>query len=272
MKKWKYAVSYAKEAPVTAPLPLCGDLYAALEKAGSYGYQAIEVHTRENTAFNYEKIEEVSTKVGAGICMIVTGRLFTEGKCSLLDDAVYAVNAAMEGMKNYIEMAARLKTGIVIGWAKGVVPPNADRTKYLARLGDLLKQLNDYALQREVRINVEVINHYETNVFNTAKETLDFIKEYSLDNTYVHLDTYHMALEESNPYSAIQLCGDRLGYFHVSDSTRRYPGSGQFDFARILRTLGEIDYSGYVTVECLPDPDRDTAAKEAVKHLRDCEP
>ena len=119
---------------------------------------------------------------------------------------------------------------------------------------------------------IEVINHYETNIFITAKETVDFLCENALDNCYVHLDTYHMGLEEYDPYEAIRLCGKRLGYFHVSDNSRRYPGSGQFDFKRILAVLKEIGYSGFVTVECLPDPDRETAAKKAISHLKACEP
>ena len=100
---------------------------------------------------------------------------------------------------------------------------------------------------------------------------VDFLEAYRLDNCFVHLDTYHMNIEEADPYAAIRRCGARLGYFHVADNSRRYPGSGQLDFRRLLRTLQETGYSGWITVECIPDPDRGTAAQKAIRYLRGCE-
>ena len=101
---------------------------------------------------------------------------------------------------------------------------------------------------------------------------MDFITRHDLDQFFVHLDTFHMNIEEHNPYEAIRKCGKKLGYFHVADNTRRYPGSGQLDFKRILAALYEIDYDGYIAVECIPDPDRETTARKAIEHLIACEP
>lgn len=271
MRKWKYAVSFAEKSPMTAPLPLAGDLYENMEKAVSYGYDAVEFHTRESYEFDEDKIAELRSQGKGDICTLVTGRLFTEGKCSLLGETDELVLGAVKGLELYIDKASRLGINIVLGWVKGSVPAGADRETCLEKLGAHLKYLNDYAEARGVKIFVEVINHYETNIFNTAKETLDFFERHRLNNCYIHLDTYHMGLEEFDPYEAIRLCGKRLGYFHVADNSRRYPGSGQFDFKKILATLKEIDYDGYVTVECLPEPDRDTAAQKAIAHLKACE-
>lgn len=257
---------------MTAPLPLAGDLYENMELAADYGYDAIEFHTRENYSFDYEKLRRMREEGRGAICALVTGRLYTEGGYSLLDEDPAVVEKAMTGMKAYIESAGRLGVDIVLGWAKGNIPPDGDRAEYLSRLAERMSALDTYAAAHNVRILVEVINHYETNIFNTARETLAFFEEHHLNNCYVHLDTYHMGLEECDPYAAIRLCGSRLGYFHVADNSRRYPGSGQFDFRRILATLAEIGYSGYVTVECIPEPDRKTAARKAIEHLKACEP
>ncbi len=80
-----------------------------------------------------------------------------------------------------------------------------------------------------------------------------------------------MNMEEFDSCAAIRRCGKRLGYFHAADNSRRYPGSGQLDFPKILHTLEEVGYGGYITVECLPEPDRATAARKAIEHLRQCE-
>ena len=272
MAKWKYAVSYAQTAPLTAPLPLSGDLYESIRKAAKHGYAGLEIHGRETVEYNYGEIEKVSKECGAGITTIVTGRLCTEGKVTLLDEAVYSYEAAIAGIKKYIDIARQLKADVVIGWAKGVIPQGGDRERFLNILGERLFLINNYGKERGVKLYCEVMNHYETNIFTTAQETLDFLNKWSLDNCYVHLDTFHMNIDEFDPCQAIRLCGKKLGYFHVADNSRRYPGSGQLDFKRILAALKEADYSGYVTVECLPYPDRDTAIIKAMEHLKKCEP
>jgi sugar phosphate isomerase/epimerase len=272
MNQWKYAVSYAQDAPVTAPLPLRGDLCENIRKAAGHGYAGLEVHGRETVEYDYEKIKQVSAECGAGIAAVVTGRLYTEGKAGLLDEPVYGYEAAMAGMKKYIDIARRFGADIIVGWVKGVVPPGGDRERSLNTLGERLGFINNYAKEQGVKVHLEVINRYETNIFNTARETLDFINRRNLDNTYVHLDTFHMNIEELDSPEAIRLCGKKLGYFHVSDNTRGYPGSGQLDFKHILSALRETGYSGYVTLECLPNPDRDTVIIKGIEHLKSCEP
>lgn len=271
MKTWKYAVSTADEAPITAPIPLKGSICDTLVKASELGYDAIEVHTRPDAAIDYEAVQRAMEKTGVRIAAIITGRLNTEGMCSLIDDRPYVVDAAMKGMRQYVDMAAQLDSAIVLGWAKGNIPPGGDRKRYLDRLAVQLRILACYAAERHVKIMVEVINRYEVNIFRTATETLDFINSYDIDNLYIHLDSFHMGIEETDPVNAIKQCGKRLGYFHLADNTRMYPGSGQFDFTKLLRALKDIGYDGYLSVECLPLPNGEQAGVKALAYMKQIE-
>lgn len=265
---WKIGISSAPEAPKTAPILLTGDVIENLRKAASLGYDAIEVHTRENVSLNYEAIGKVMDETGVRIAQIITGRLCTEGGCTLMDDAPYIMEAAIEGMKKYVDMASKVGANLVVGWVRGKVPAGGSRDKYMKRLGENLKILNDYGKERDVALNLEVINHYEINTFNTQAETLDFIEEYDLDNCFVHLDTYHMNLEEDDMVKAIKDAGNKLGYFHVADSTRWYPGSSRMDWDSIFEALDEAGYKGYVTVECFPREDNMDTAKKALEFIK----
>lgn len=267
MRKWKLAVSSADEAPATAPILLQGSVQENLEKAAKLGYQAIEVHTREDEELDYEAISQVSKQTGAKVAMVITGRLNTEGMCSLIADEPYIVSATIDGMKQYIDMAQKLDADIVIGWVKGNVPKGGKREKYLDKLAKNLRILEIYAAERNVKLNLEVINRYEVNIFTTADEIMQFIEKYELTNCYAHLDTFHMGIDECDPVAAIRRCNGKLGYFHLADNSRRYPGSGQFDFKSILEALDEIDYDGYLSVECLPYPDGMEAAKRAIEYM-----
>ncbi|CUH95114.1 hypothetical protein P22_1183 [Propionispora sp. 2/2-37] len=268
MKPWRLAVSSADEAPATAPILLHGDICSNLRAAASLGYDAIEVHTREDAALDYPAIEQTMHEWGTKVCMVITGRLNTEGRCNLIDDTPYVVRAAMDGMKQYIDMAQQLHADLVIGWVKGNIPPGGKRGKYLDRLAKNLRELAGYGGERNVKLNLEVINRYEVNLFTTAAETMEFLEHYQIENCYVHLDTFHMGISECDPAAAIRRCKGKLGYMHLADNSRCYPGSGQLDFQKILGSLSEIAYNGYLSVECLPEPDGWTAAERAAAYLK----
>lgn len=271
MKQWRLAVSSADAAPVSAPILMLGSVADNLRRAGGLGYQAIEVHTREDVALDYDAIACAAAESGCKVGMVVTGRLNTEGKCDLMSEIPYVTAAALDGMRQYIDMAARLgAAGLVVGWVKGNVPAGGDRQKYMERLAANLAVLNDYGKEKGVRLNIEVINRYECNVFNTADELMCFLETHpQLDNCYAHLDTFHMNIDECDPLAAIRRCAGRLGYFHLADNSRRYPGSGQLDFRRTLEVLDETGYAGDLSIECLPYPTHEEAAARGIAYIRD---
>ena len=65
MPDWKYGISLAEKTPLTAPLPLEGDLYENMRRAKAYGYDAVEFHTRETYPFDFDRIERMRED-GAG--------------------------------------------------------------------------------------------------------------------------------------------------------------------------------------------------------------
>lgn len=271
MTQWRYGISFAEETPMTAPLPLDGDFFHAIATAAKYGYKGLELHTLESPNIDIDKYRKYKDDHGVSICAVASGRLFTKKKLSLLADDEVVVNQAISGMKKYIDLSSNLNTDLIIGWVKGLIRDGADKTRSLQILAERLKDLDDYAGLRNVKIYLEAINHYEVNNLNTADQVLNFITTNKLTNHYVHLDTYHMGIEETDTCKAIHMCGNKLGYFHVSDNTRRYPGSGQFDFKNIFKALLEIQYDGWITVECTPEPDREITAYKAFTYLKACE-
>ena len=83
----------------------------------------------------------------------------------------------------------------------------------------------------------------------------------------VHLDTYHMNLEERNWRTPILKCRGKLGHVHLADNKRYYPGWGLIDFRPILTYLKEIGYDRSLTLECYPYPNGVTCLKRGMKYL-----
>ena len=65
----------------------------------------------------------------------------------------------------------------------------------------------------------------------------------------IHLDTYHMNIEEDDFAGPVRLAGRRLGYVHIGESHRGYLGSGHLDFDTFFDALAGIGYGGPITFE-----------------------
>jgi D-psicose/D-tagatose/L-ribulose 3-epimerase len=78
-----------------------------------------------------------------------------------------------------------------------------------------MQRLSDYAADKGINISLEVVNRYESNIMNTGIEGLAFLDEVNRSNAYLHLDTYHMNIEEDGMGKSVLAAGDRLGFVHI---------------------------------------------------------
>jgi D-psicose/D-tagatose/L-ribulose 3-epimerase len=114
---------------------------------------------------------------------------------------------------------------------------------------DVLRRVGEHAARHDITIGLEVVNRYESNVLNTAAQATAFAQRVGLPNVKVHLDTYHMNIEEADLEAAVIDTADMLGYFHIGESGRGYLGAGNIDFDRVFRGLAKSGYSGPITFE-----------------------
>ncbi len=113
----------------------------------------------------------------------------------------------------------------------------------------VIREVAQEARGRGVRIGLEFVNRYESNLLNTVQQTLDYIDLVGEDNVFVHADVYHMNIEERNFRDPLLACGDRLGYVHIGESNRGYLGTGTIDFDEVFGALVESGYDGAITFE-----------------------
>jgi D-psicose/D-tagatose/L-ribulose 3-epimerase len=118
-----------------------------------------------------------------------------------------------------------------------------------ANSASVIREVAQQARADGIRIGLEFVNRYESNLLNTTQQTLDYIDLVGEDNVFVHADVYHMNIEEQDFRSPVLAAGDRLGYVHVGESHRGYLGTGTIDFAQFFGALRDIDYRGPVTFE-----------------------
>lgn len=117
-----------------------------------------------------------------------------------------------------------------------------------------------------VTLNLEVVNRFESNLLNTAAQGMDFIADTGADNVFLHLDVFHMNIEEAGIDTAIRAARGKIGYFHIGESHRGYLGTGNIDFGRVFDALVEIGYDDVVTFESFSSEvlDRDLSLRTAI--------
>ena len=137
-----------------------------------------------------------------------------------------------------------------------------------------------------VRLGIEPVNRYETNLINTLGQAAAMVRAVNPENMFVQMDTYHMNIEEADIAGAIEATKDVLGYAHVGESNRSNMGSGTFDFDTYFKALARAGYTGGFTWESFspavmndditgllalwrePWPDNKAAAKKALAFMR----
>ena len=268
VRKINIAVASSADAPNTAPIPLVGDLFENLEKAHKLGYDGLEFHTRENVDIDWVRFHKTCQSLNMRMASIVSGKLFNQLHISLIDDDKSKVQTAIDALKIYIDIAQVIETDVILGWIKGVIPDLSKKEYYENKIAEGLLELAQYASGKKVNLLLEAINRYESNWFNTSKYTTDLINKFKIPNTLVHLDTFHMNIEETDMAEAIRYSGDKLGYLHLADNTRRYPGTGTIDFKKVVDALIDIDYKGFMSVECFQYPSGEEAARFAIKTMK----
>jgi D-psicose/D-tagatose/L-ribulose 3-epimerase len=118
-----------------------------------------------------------------------------------------------------------------------------------ANVVSALRTLADEADAAGIRLNLEIVNRYETNVINTVDEALVLLDAIGKPNVRAHLDTYHMNIEETDFASPVIRAGERVGYVHVGEGNRGYLGAGTVNWPQLFDGLAAIDYRGVITFE-----------------------
>ncbi|MEE9322020.1 MAG: sugar phosphate isomerase/epimerase [Granulosicoccus sp.] len=146
------------------------------------------------------------------------------------------------------DMGSEALTGVTyggIGERTGVEPTQAEYDN-VARA---LEAAAAHAKNRGLLFGIEPVNRYETHLINTGWQALEMIERVGADNMFIHLDTYHMNIEEKGAANGILAARDHLKYIHLSESDRGTPGAGTCDWNEIYATLAAVGFKGGLAME-----------------------
>ena len=127
--------------------------------------------------------------------------------------------------------------------------PADEYKKQWATVVKHLKTLCKHAEKKGVTVCLEPLNRFETDFINTCDQGLKMIKDVGSPALKLHLDTFHMNIEEKNQAAAIKKAGKLLAHFHACGSDRGTPGNDHIDWKPIAKALQDVKYKGDVVIE-----------------------
>ena len=247
---------------------LQGGLERSMRKAAELGFDSVEFHIRDPLKLDASRLSETAARLGLRVAAIGTGLEFGLNGLSLTSEDAQVRASMVARVKEHIDFAMGFGAVVFLGLIRGKCPSFVAREAWLDRLAGELPAIVSYAGERKVVLGFEPIAFYYTPLLNSADETLEFLSRPGLDSIQLLLDTHHMYIEDADMFESFRRCAGRIAHVHISDSNRRYPGAGKVDYLRVARVIDEIGYEGAVSLETLPWPTGEEAARRGLEWMR----
>lgn len=267
-------LALATETPEVTVRPpvalLSGTFPERLEKAQRFGYDGVELMVARPEELDGRELRAQLRSHSLEAAAVASGPAFMQDRLTLLSSSIETSRQAAARLKGMIELAGALEAPLVtigsfrgrLEWAGGAAA--------LPALRETLLEAAGWAAGRGVRLAIEPLNRYETDLVRNADEGLQLLPETANPCLGLLLDTFHMNIEEASVEEALTHAynAGKLFHVHLGDSNRLPPGQGHFDFACLVQTLQALGYADYLSAELLPLPDPDEAARLTVEHMR----
>ena len=219
-----------------------------IDRAKELGFDLMEVPLMEIDAVDAGAIRSRLEAVGLGVCTSTVCSDATD--LTSADERVRAQGVAY--LKRCVDatadMGATTLSGVLYSSLGRKIDGMPDQS-YWDWSADGLRIVAKYAASRGVTIGLEPINRYETFLINTCDQAIRLADMIDEPNVGIHLDAYHMNIEETDFYGPTAKAVDRLCHYHLSESHRGTPGTGTVDWEQIYRALADNGYAGVVGLE-----------------------
>lgn len=250
------------------PFVFHGDLAEGCSRAAALGFDAIELFPTHADDLDGLLLRDLLRTHGLQLAAVGTGAGWLRRKLTLTDPDPHVRMCARDFAGAVVDFAGGFGAPAIIGSMQGRVTEGGSREQSLAWLKEELDQLGPRAHALGAPLLYEPLNRYETNLFNSVADSLNFLGTLRTRNVKLLVDLFHANIEESDIASALRQAGPAVGHLHFADSNRQAIGFGHTPVAPVVEALKEIGYDGYISAEVLPLPDSEAAGRKTMESFR----
>jgi D-psicose/D-tagatose/L-ribulose 3-epimerase len=215
-----------------------------------YGAEVIELAIVDPAAVSVPKLNQALEE--AGLTRPIVCGAFGGGRDLRGTPSQVAETTAY--IEELIDLAVRLGSNLVCGpmyseTGRAGAHSASERSAQLEQIGAALKPLCSKAEQAGVILAFEPLNRFETDCINTLAQAVDLIERVGSPALKIHMDTFHMHIEEDDSAAAIRAHGQHIAHVHASASHRGLLGQDQVNWEGVLSALSDIGYDGDIVIE-----------------------
>lgn len=225
-----------------------------LPEAAEHGLEVIEISVADPDAVDAEHSRALFERYGleptASICL-------PDGFSPAINpDAATAL--LLKALDTAHRLGSKVLTGVfytAINTHSGACPTTEEYDRAIAALRPVAKRARALGMS----LGLEPCNRYENHLINTAAQGVEFLERLSGSHPdatdfadcglFLHLDTFHMNIEERGVGAGFRKAGAWCSYVHLSESDRGLPGSGNVDWTDAFRAMAETGFAGYLVGE-----------------------
>jgi len=220
-----------------------------LERCREFGFDVLEITPVDPDRFPASRVRQLAEEVGISIN---ANFALPEDANTISPDAEVR-RRGVELSKTLVDLCSEAGAEIWCGanYCAWRYFTGKRRTEEEWKWGvECYREVAEYARERsDLLLAIETLNRFETHFLNLASEASRFVDEVGMPNVKVHLDTFHMNIEEDDMGAAIRACGDHLGYFHACGNQRGVPGRDLVPWHEVLAALRDVGYDDCITIE-----------------------
>jgi len=233
-----------------------------LAKAAKAGYDGVELAITDPGRVDGANIKRFLKRYNLSMPAITTGQAYGIEGISLAASHEGIRRRAIQRIEEHMRLARELSGAVIVGLIRG--KRGDEEAKEL-----LIEALATCAtFDDEVKLVLEPLNRYETELINTVDESLEILEHVGMENIGILFDTFHANIEEVSIEKSIQKANGRLFHVHVADSNRWAPGYGHLDFEKVRGALSKIGYQGFGSLESLPRPSPQKCLQESAEFIK----
>lgn len=230
--------------------PFTNESFPLLEKFSEWGFDSVEVALEDPSHIDPSLFKKALQDNGL-VCASMCGAM---GPGRDLRGSKSDQQSSLDYLRGVLEVMAEVGVPVLAGPLYSTVgrAEATEESEYKRQWETVvghLRTLADYAGQRKIKLAIEPLNRYETDFINTCAQALQMVKDVNHDAISVHLDSYHMNIEEKDSAKAILAAGSKLGHFHACGCDRGTPGNDHISWDTIVPALKKINYNGSVVIE-----------------------
>jgi D-psicose/D-tagatose/L-ribulose 3-epimerase len=235
------------------------------KKAKAFGFDGIEIYVAPSQIDSFDKGSVKRALQDSNLECIGCTCLDKDTDVTSPDEAVRkrGIDHLQKSAELFSDLGGKLFSGVTYGaWGKltGTGPTEEEWNHSAESLKTACRLIRDTG----VTIGLEPANRFETYVLNTAADAVRLAKQVNEPNIGVHLDTFHMNIEEKSPYDAIVNTNQLLRYVHLCENDRGIAGTGNINWDRVFEALSTIGYDKWITLESFTQDIKSVAASTAI--------